>query len=461
MEEINFIYATAGLMVLYFLYQVISRKFDPFAPVWLFLLGYLQIYVIQALNFHDWAVEVRGKNLVIEANFRAFWALLWFLLVYQFGPARITAKILPRPPTRWSSFLPTVLCPPLIIWGLFCANMFADGDAPSVESFSSEEALFRSFPFVMLVAAVMLVITGRTTQSTRPVYLTLGLMVGAAYVAIWMFNGKRSHSLMGLLATICALYLTRMKRPSWPVLITTGVLGALVVTIALGWREASTYPRTVAGFTQFLADFQPEKILVNLNVKDKDDDDTVEYKSYESFEYGGFLLMLDTVPEKSPYDFGENYVRVVSTYIPRIIWPSKPLFGRSKWIGAWMAGSEMERTDDFTGPAIGILGATQLNGGTLGTLIVLGCLALILRSAMNISASTLMFRGSSSGGPSRTTTPGSWSSTTTPSSGFTTTGGSRRFQSSCFHGSGIAVAPIASRSRTTWCKRDRAGKEAV
>ena len=41
-----------------------------------------------------------------------------------------------------------------------------------------------------------------------------------------------------------------------------------------------------------------------------------------------------------------------------------------------MAGSEMERADDFTGPAIGILGATQLNGGVLGTLIVLACVAL-------------------------------------------------------------------------------------
>ena len=76
---------------------------------------------------------------------------------------------------------------------------------------------------------------------------------------------------------------------------------------------------------------------------------------------------MDTVPEKSAYDYGENYLRVFSTFIPRIIWPTKPLFGRSKWISAWIAGSEMERDEDFTGPAIGILGATQLNGGALGT----------------------------------------------------------------------------------------------
>ncbi len=379
MEDIYYIYATAAVMVLYFLHQVLTHRFDPFAPVWLFLVGYVQVYVLQALSFHDWAVEVRGKDLVTAANFRALWAILWFLFIYQLGPARIVARALPKPPQRWSTSLPAVICPPLIVWGLFCANMFVAGDAPSLENFSSEEALFRSFPFVMLVAAVMLVITGRTNQTTRPVFLALGLLAGAGYIAIWMFNGKRSHSLMGLLATVCALYLTRLKRPSWPVLITTAVCGALVVTIAIGWREASNYPRTVSGFVQFLADFQPERILVNLNVKD-DEDDGVAIKSYEPFEYGGFLLMMDTVPEKSPYDYGESYLRIVSTYIPRIIWPNKPLFGRSKWISAWMAGSEFERNEDFTGPAIGILGATQLNGGWLGTLLVLGCIALVLRT---------------------------------------------------------------------------------
>ena len=80
---------------------------------------------------------------------------------------------------------------------------------------------------------------------------------------------------------------------------------------------------------------------------------------------------MDTVPDKSDYDYGENYLRVFSTFIPRIVWPTKPLFGRAQWINAWIAGSEMERTEDFTGPAIGILGATQFNGGAIGTLIVL------------------------------------------------------------------------------------------
>ena len=73
--------------------------------------------------------------------------------------------------------------------------------------------------------------------------------------------------------------------------------------------------------------------------------------------------MMDTVPAKSDHDYGSSYIRLVSTYIPRLVWPDKPIFGREQWVNAWIAGSESKRDENFTGPAIGILGATQLNGG--------------------------------------------------------------------------------------------------
>ena len=60
--------------------------------------------------------------------------------------------------------------------------------------------------------------------------------------------------------------------------------------------------------------------------------------------------MLDTVPAKSDYDYGANYLRIFSTFIPRIVWPDKPLFGRDQWIAAWIAGSEMKRDDDVHRP---------------------------------------------------------------------------------------------------------------
>jgi hypothetical protein len=379
MEEQVFVIAIAGVLLLYFLSHVFTRTFDPFAPVWLFLLGYAQVYVIQALSYHDWALEIRGKDLVTAANFRALWAIIWFLAVYQFGAGRSIALALPRPPGNWSPMVSAMLAPPLVVWGLFCAGMMIRGGIQAVEVNSAEESLLRSFPFVMMVAAVMLIVTGRTQSESRPLFVAAGLMVAALYVVIWMFNGKRSHALIGVLSTVCALYISRRKRPSWPVLIATLCAGALVVGIAIGWRNNGDYELSFGGFTQYLSEFQIAKVFESLNLEEQDD--PMDSKSHETKEYGGFLLMMDAVPEKSEYDYGMNYIRIVSTYIPRIVWPTKPLFGRAQWVSAWIASSELERDEEFTGPAIGILGATQLNGGAIGTLIVLASAAFLLRTA--------------------------------------------------------------------------------
>jgi hypothetical protein len=377
MEELYPVYGTAAVVVLYFLFQVVSGRFDPFAPTWLFFVGYVHVYVIQALTYHDWAIGARGKELVGAANLRALWALIWFLAVYHLPIGRLIAGRLPAPPRSLSPKLVATMSPPLVLWGLFCAGMMArSGNA---ETISPEASLFSAFPFVMMVAAVLLIVTGRTIHSPHPALLPAGLSVAFAYVMIWMFNGKRSHSLIGVLATVCALYIARLKRPSWPVLFATGFMGSLVVAIAIGWRNNPHYEHSFSGFAQFLGDFRLEKILVSLNISNEDEGG--EYITYESVEYGGFLLMLDTVPGKSGFDYGENYKRIFSTFIPRIIWPTKPYYGRAQWVSAWMAGSEMERDEDFTGPAIGILGAAQLNGGLFGTVIVLACIATLLSAA--------------------------------------------------------------------------------
>ena len=65
------VYATAALAAGLFVFQVLSKRFDPFAPVWMFLVGYLQVYVIQATTLREWALGVRGSDVVTAANFRA------------------------------------------------------------------------------------------------------------------------------------------------------------------------------------------------------------------------------------------------------------------------------------------------------------------------------------------------------------------------------------------------------
>ena len=384
MTDTGYAYATGAVAVLLLAVQVARRRFDPFEPVWLFLVGYVHLYVIQPLSLREWALGVRGLDVVTEANRRALWALLWMLAVYYAGPGRwIATRVLPRPPSAWSGLAVAVLSPLLVAWGFFCALgvIMAGWGGDGVE-LSAEESLFRTFPFVMMVAGIVLVVTGRRAGRSSPVALACGLGVAAAYVAIWMFNGKRSHTLIGLLSTVCAFYVTRGRRPSWPVLATTAFAGASVVALSIGWRNNPNYERTPRGFVQYLGDFQVVSILKSLNVEDDEEAHNPKVvKSYETVEYGGYLLMLDTVPELAEYDHGANYIRVFSTFIPRIVWADKPIYGRDKWIAAWRAGSEFKRAEDFAGPAIGILGAAHLNGGAVGTLAVMTAVGLMLRAA--------------------------------------------------------------------------------
>jgi hypothetical protein len=383
MEGLNYVALTAAVVLGYFALRVATRTFDPFAPIWLFLVGYTQLYIIQAWSFHEWAVRVRGEELVTTANARAFWALLWLLAAYHSGLGRLIAWLLPAPPTAWSDAPVAVLSPILFVWGLFCAGMVLNSGDTSAP-ISAEVSLLRSFHCVLLVSAVLMIVTARNGPKPRPALLAAGIAVGMFYVLIWMFHAKRSHSLMGVLCTTCAFYITKHRRPSWPVLAGVAFTGALVVAIAIGWRSNSAQEKSFAGFFRFVSEFRPATILENLSVYDDEDMEVAgKFTTHETEEYGGYLLMLDAVPNKSEYDYGMNYLRVFSTFIPRVIWPDKPLFGREQWVKAWVASSEMPRDMTFTGPAIGLLGAAQLNGGARGTLIVLGVLGVMLGAADN------------------------------------------------------------------------------
>ncbi len=379
MNELIYIYATGAIIAGYFLVRLALGKIDPFESVWMFLLGYAQLYVLQPWTYHDWAVGVRGARLVADANFRILWSLLWFLAVYHLNPFRLLASAIPRPPRVWSPGLVAVVSPLLIVWGLYCARSVMYWNENEASQ-SPEARILASFPFVMNVAAILLIVTGRNSEAPRPGFTVAGVFTSGIYIALWIFLGKRSPSLIAFLTTLCALYITRLRRPSWTVLISSGLVGVLVVTMALAWRMDKSHPRNLGGFFAFLVDFDPSEALERLNLAEGDGDREEEV-SHETEEYGGFLLMMDTVPDKSEYDYGMNYLKAFSTFIPRIVWKDKPIFGREAWRHAWVVGSEFNREDDFASPAIGILGATQLNGGAFATFIVVAVAAATIRAA--------------------------------------------------------------------------------
>lgn len=390
----GYILGTASLALGALAVSLARRRFDPFDPRWLFLVGYFQVYVIQAVFYREWALRTRGMEVVSEANWRAFWALGWFLLVYALPAGRSAAGWLPSAPRGWSTGLALAMTPLLMAWGGYSARL------PTLlaeeAQLSREASLLYQFPIFLLASGVLLIVTGRhlnrggsdaaedSTTGPGTAMVWAGAGICALYVLIWMFNGKRSHSLFGVLSGVCAFYVSKGRRPSLPVLAATAALGSFAVAMALGWRAEARKEYTLDSFARYVQNFDPKSVLVSLNMRSaEEDEDPVKAagESKETEEYGGYLLMLDTVPSRADHDYGANYLRVFTSYIPRVVWPTKPLFGREEWIRAWVNGSEFDRDEDFTGPAIGVLGACQLNGGALATAIVMAALALLLRTA--------------------------------------------------------------------------------
>src|SRR5207249_2366729 len=141
MKDQLLVYTTLAVIVGLVGSQVFRKRFDPFAPIWLFLAGYFQIYVVQAISYREYALRSRGIDLVAQANGRALWALLWFLAVYHSGLGKVLAGRLPRAPLHWSPGLVVSLAPPMFGWGLICSGI-ALHEGP----IGAEETLLRQFP---------------------------------------------------------------------------------------------------------------------------------------------------------------------------------------------------------------------------------------------------------------------------------------------------------------------------
>ena len=294
--------------------------------------------------------------------------MLWFLAVYYSGFGKRIAARLPRVPSHWSPGLIAAISPGMVAWGLVCAGVALR----SVEV-AQEQNILRQFPIMMLAAGVLLVVTGRQPDTPRPAFSAIGAAIVLGYVLIWMFNGRRSHAVIGVLTGACAWYVPRHRRPSLPSLAATAVALRLGrVARARVAKQHETPADGLPGSSTFLGDFDPSNMLVDLNVQDRDDPEGHPSRADEQGDGGVRRLSADDGdrPREVENTTTDNRISESSRRsYPRIdLARQADLRPRPVDQGAWMVGSEFPRKEDFTGPAISVLGATQLNGGAVATL---------------------------------------------------------------------------------------------
>ena len=152
MTDQEYVYATLAVMVAAFLWQVLTKRFDPFAPVWLFLVGLRpglrdpgdhapRVGAGRPRDRPGRRRPTSGRSGRSSGSWRSTTS----------GPARLVAG---GPAAAAGGVVDAAvvagLSPLLIVWGLFCAlagDRAGDDRGPS----RPRQSLLRSFPFVMMV----------------------------------------------------------------------------------------------------------------------------------------------------------------------------------------------------------------------------------------------------------------------------------------------------------------------
>lgn len=178
----------------------------------------------------------------------------------------------------------------------------------------------------------------------------LNFLAFALTFMLVLSSGKRNQLMVIILAPIIYYYLTRKKRPRRVYVVTFIVAFILVLGLVGIWRHTFFYGGSLEkeSMSDILSSF-----MVNIEV------------------FFPYYTMLSTVPATFPHQFGLSYLYTFIQFIPRALWPGKPVSSVTKvteaMFGAYAAW----------GPAYCNYAEMYLDFGIVGMVIGMGIYAIV------------------------------------------------------------------------------------
>lgn len=194
---------------------------------------------------------------------------------------------------------------------------------------------------VMICGVLMLFAFSKKTKAINFLAFVLTFM-------LVLSSGKRNQLMVIVLAPIIFYYLRRKKRPRLTSVLLFTVLFVFVLGLVGIWR--STFFRGGTLEKQSLSD-TISSFMVNIEV------------------FFPYYTMISTVPDIFPYQLGASYLYTFLQFIPRALWPSKPVPGVTKVTEA-MFGEYAA-----WGPAYCNYAEMYLDFGVIGMLVGMGIFA--------------------------------------------------------------------------------------
>ncbi len=317
----------AILLALPPLLTIYKKEFDPFEPIYLWIVLYAFLYFLKPLTHVITGVGFRyGEEYLNEALFIAIVGLAFFYLGYFWSGGKKIAAILPLAAREISLKRLKIVAWCLILIGFWGLHTYIQISGGWYEFWSKPHgfggkanittAYIYQLPELMVIGfllAFFAFVASREKLSIKSLVMLFLASLGGVglYTLVW---GSRTNFSWITLSCITIYYLLRDKRPSLKIIFPA--LFALFIALAIipAYR----------GNLYFGGDFKKM-----LNISNYMNSFRQAFGN-PTDEFGSYLAEVALVPENIPYDYFALHRQLIYHPIPRLIWPDKPpLFNRN------------------------------------------------------------------------------------------------------------------------------------
>jgi hypothetical protein len=322
--------------------RLVQRRFDPFEPLFVFVLAYGAMFVVRPaaqLSREELYFAISFEEIPIDGTFTqtlviALIGACGFMAGYFATWGRRTALRIPTPPVDINDSKAITAAWVLTATAVFLFYMFLVGAgeaSPGIDLFlagrSPElEALYRdasayyySAPYLLIPAALIFFSIGLVRGRTS-------LLVAAAGVVVLMFamtspTGSRIMLFPLVVALIICFYAIRERRPRTVTLVALGFLALFLSAVLLQTREADLRQAQTTGSVVSRIAKEPSRIFEPVTHGD------------DAAEMPALAAALTVVPSELEHTYGTSlFGDLVTRPVPRSLWAGKPLPPREEVI---------------------------------------------------------------------------------------------------------------------------------
>jgi hypothetical protein len=210
-----------------------------------------------------------------------------------------------------------------------------------------------------------------------PAFLVLFAFILIAVIPYQFIQGSKTFLSLLLVSGLLAFYWARGRLPAMSGVAAVALIALFIFPFVKGFRDYVNYEY---GGIPTLSSFKTSEVVASAQRTQSNDVTSFDEQLFAiSARYGGIdhlYGVTQTVPDLLPFNYGVNYFAVFVNFIPRAVWPSKPIFSRGADYG--------QALDTITSVTPFPIGEAYWDLGEAGVFVMMfvwgALLALMLRS---------------------------------------------------------------------------------